>query len=121
MKPDISIPEEGRQKILKIKHESFALKYLPQGIKELPAETNICTTCSKAMWNATGTTLRAFCKVQHAIVYTTKDKQNILICDDNQPEEEPVQEVNSQPSELSSLPKPFSEQDLEAFITDETT
>lgn len=113
MTPSPIINDEAKQKLAKIKHESFTLKYLPSDV-QAPSENLICSNCPSSMWFTSGTDMKAFCKVMHAIVWSTKDQTKRILCDGNTPEEETPKE------ESSSLEvTPEAEHDLEAFITDE--
>lgn len=117
MTPSPLLNEEAKAKLAKIKHESFTLKYLPPGIDK-PNEDHICTSCPKSMWESNGKTLSNFCKVKHSITWSTKDKTEKILCDDNVPEEEPTPKEEAPQEESPSL-EVTTERDLESFITDE--
>lgn len=119
MTPSPIINDEAKQKLAKIKHESFTLKYLPSEV-QAPSENLICSNCPSSMWFTSGTDMKAFCKVMHAIVWSTKDQTKRILCDGNTPEEDSMPKNENPQEESSSLEvSPEAEPDLEAFITDE--
>ena len=113
MTPSPLLTDEAKAKLAKNKHESFTLKYLPTEIKQ-PPENLICSACPNAMWYSSGSEVKAFCRVMHSIVHSSKDAGKTILCDGNVPEEETPQE---QTPSLEVTPE--AEPDLESFITDE--
>lgn len=119
MTPSPLISEEAKAKIAKNKYESFTLKYLPADVKQ-PPENLICTNCTNAMWFTSDKEIKAFCKVMHAIVHSSKDNGKSILCDGNVPEEQSEKKEEAPQEESPSLElTPEAELDLESFITDE--
>lgn len=119
MTPSPLLNDEAKSKLAKNKHESFTLKYLPQDV-QAPSENLICSNCPSSMWFTSGSDMKAFCKVMHAIVWSTKDQTKRILCDGNTPEEDSKpQEEATQEGNSSLEVTPEAEPDLEAFITDE--
>ena len=119
MTPSPLLNDEAKAKLAKNKHESFTLKYLPEDVKQ-PPDNLICTNCPSAMWFTSDKETKAFCKVMHAIVHSSKDNGKSILCDGNVPEEDSKPKDEAPQEESPSLEvTPEAEPDLEAFITDE--
>ena len=119
MTPSPLINDEAKAKLAKNKHESFTLKYLPADVKQ-PPENLICTNCTNAMWFTSDKETKAFCKVMHAIVHSSKDNGKSILCDGNVPEEKSKPKEETPQEESPSLEvTPVAELDLESFINDE--